>query len=193
MRIEELVIDLCDDPFNPEKNFHVAVEYQSINQTASAVSFYLRCAEYGGEDNIYVYNALLKLAQCFDDQNDRVHTVTNCILQAASYMPNRPEAYFLMSQFYEHSNNWQECYTWASMGLFNEFPSSWKRDKYAPLPADIGYRGAYCLEFEKAIAGWWVGRNEESTNLLLKLYKMDIAPEYKGAVKSNLERIGVTV
>ena len=44
MKIEELVVQLSKDPFNPELNFECAVEYERINQTASAVSFYLRTA-----------------------------------------------------------------------------------------------------------------------------------------------------
>jgi hypothetical protein len=47
MKIEELVVGLSHDPFNPDLNFAVAVEYEKQNQTASAVSFYLRTAEYG--------------------------------------------------------------------------------------------------------------------------------------------------
>ena len=46
MKIEDLVIELSKDPFNPVLNFEVAVEYERQNQTASAVSFYLRTAEY---------------------------------------------------------------------------------------------------------------------------------------------------
>ena len=45
--IENLIVDLSHDPFNPVLNFDVAVEYEKSNQIASAVSFYLRCAEYG--------------------------------------------------------------------------------------------------------------------------------------------------
>lgn len=185
MKIESLVVDLSKDPFNAELNFKCAVEYQSINQTASAVSFYLRTAEYG--EGVLVYNSLLRLARCFEDQNDRVHTVSNCILQAVAYMPERPEAYFMMSQFHERSGNWQECYTWAELGL-----AALKED-FKHLPAHVGYYGDYVLEFEKAVAGWWIGRAQESTELLLKLSSMDLAKEYKDAVRNNLERLNVAV
>jgi hypothetical protein len=182
MKIEELVIDLSTDPFNPELNFKCAVEYQSINQTASAVSFYLRAAEYGvGTHPVIVYNSLLRMAACFADQNDRVTTVTNCLLQALAHMPERPEAYFLMSQFYERQGAWQECYTWAEMGL--------SVPECDPLPADVGYHGEYVLEFEKAISAWWIGRKEESVKLLKELKSQDLAKEYSRAVESNLERI----
>lgn len=186
MKIEDMVVELSKDPFNPQLNFNCAVEYESINQTASAVSFYLRTAEYG--EGVLVYNSLLKLARCFEDQNDRVYTVSNCILQAAAYMPERPEAYFMMAQFHERAGNWQECYTWASMGLR---AAAYVGD--TSLPANVGYYGAYCLDFEKAVSGWWIGRKDESQYLLIKLNSMNINKEYKDAVTYNLERIGVTV
>ena len=49
MRIEDLVVQLSQDPFNPEYNFKVAQAYEELNQTASAVCFYHRTAEHGYE------------------------------------------------------------------------------------------------------------------------------------------------
>lgn len=186
MKIESLIVELSRDPFNPQLNFNCAVEYENINQTASAVSFYLRTAEYG--KGTLVYNSLLKLARCFEDQNDRIHTVSNCILQAVSYMPNRPEAYFMMSQFHERQQNWQECYTWAELGLAVAYDAVYK-----PLPAPIGYHEEYCLEFEKAVSAWWIGRKNESISLLVALDKKNLNEEYKNAVKYNMEQLNVTV
>ena len=186
MKIEDLIVELSTDPFNPDINFRCAVEYNNLNQTASAVSFYLRAAEYGyGTHNTITYNSLLKIARCFDDQKDRVWNVSNYILQAISYNPNRPEAYFMMSQFHERKSDWLEAYTWAEMGL--------SKNDFDPLPADIGYYGKYCLEFEKAVAGWWIGRADESKHILNKLNTMYIKDEYKNAVKFNLEKLNVNV
>jgi hypothetical protein len=183
MKIEQLVIELSKDPFNPTLNFDVAVEYEKQNQTASAVSFYLRTAEYGHETHpTLVYASLLKAAHCFDDQNDRQATVSNCLLQAVAYLPYRPEGYFLLSQFHERLGQWQECYTWANIGLHNQLNSL--------LPVNVGYEGNYVLLFEKAISAWWIGRKDESIQILGRLNAMDIDPGYKAAVRNNLERIG---
>jgi len=182
MKIEQLVVELSKDPFNPGLNFDVAVEYEKQNQTASAVSFYLRTAEYGHESHpTLVYASLLKAAHCFDDQNDRQATVSNCLLQAVAYLPYRPEGYFLLSQFHERLEQWQECYTWANIGLHNQLNS--------PLPVDVGYEGKYVLLFEKAVAAWWIGRKDESLELLHKLDEMQLNPGYAKAVKNNLERL----
>jgi tetratricopeptide (TPR) repeat protein len=183
MKIEQLVVKLSKDPFNPALNFDAAVEYERQNQTASAVSFYLRTIEYGHESHpTLVYASLLKMAHCFDDQNDRHATVSNCLLQAVAYLPYRPEGYFLLSQFHERLGQWQECYTWANMGLHNQLTS--------PLPVHVGYEGSYVLLFEKAVAAWWIGRKDESIQIFGRLNAMEIDPGYKTAVQNNLERIG---
>jgi hypothetical protein len=182
MRIEQLVVELSKDPFNPTLNFDVAVEYEKQNQTASAVSFYLRTAEYGHESHpTLVYASLLKAAHCFNDQNDRNATVSNCLLQAVAYLPYRPEGYFLLAQFHERLGQWQECYTWANIGLHNHL--------HSPLPVHVGYEGSYVLLFEKAVSAWWIGRKDESLELLHKLDAMKLTSDYEFAVKSNLGRL----
>lgn len=180
--IESIIADLSHDPFNPELNFNAALEYDKRKQTSSAISFYLRAAEYGYKSHPSItYASLLKMAICFESQNNRQHTVSNNILQAIAYLPYRREAYFLMAQYHERAGNWQECYTFAEIGLHQTLTP--------PLEADVGYHGAYCLEFEKAVSAYWIGRKEQSIEMLKRLSTFDLAPEYKQAVKNNLERI----
>lgn len=181
--IENLIVELSKDPFNPEINFKCAVEYEKLNQTASAVSFYLRCAEYGYDTHdMLVYNSLLRISRCFENQRDRQWNVSNYILHALTVLPERPEAYFMISQFHEKSANWQEAYTWAEIGL--------TKQSFEPLPADVGYHSDYCLKFEKAVCGWWIGRKDESKvifNDILNNYKME--EEYIKASLDNLRKI----
>ena len=185
-KLERLIVEFSSDPFNSQKNFEIATEYERLNQMASAISFYLRAAEYSQktEDPI-VYASLLRLSLCFESQKDRVHTVSNATLQAIAYDPSRPEGYFLMARFHERMGNWQECYTWAELGLT-------KKDKKA-LPVSVDYYGKYCLEFEKAVAAWWVGRQDESKQMFMNLLVKETRPEYREAIKMNLGRMGVTV
>lgn len=186
MNIEDLIIELSHKPFDPELNFKVAVKYEEINQTASAVSFYLRTAEYGYDKTpALAYASLCKLAYCFEDQKDRTWTVSNCLLQATAYLPYRPEAYFLLSRFYEKAGQWQECYTWAEMGLRTEPMSA--------LPVDVGYGGRYSLEFQKAISAYWVGRPKESQEMLIRLSQMDLPVQYQKAIEENLGRLSAVL
>ena len=60
--IEELVKSAAHDMYNPALNFEIAKKYDELSQTASAVSFYLRTAEYGYESHpLLAYSALLRM------------------------------------------------------------------------------------------------------------------------------------
>jgi tetratricopeptide (TPR) repeat protein len=178
--IENLVILLADNPYDPKNNFNVAVEYEKQNQTASAISFYLRAAEYGYESNpLIVYTSLLKMSACFADQQNRNTTVKTSLLQAIEYLPDRPEAYLILSRFHESMGEWQECYTFAQIGMMNS-------GKKEPLPENVGYPGNHALLFQKAVAGWWLGRKHESFQIFNSLLTMDIEDVYKKAIENNL-------
>ena len=183
--IEQLVVDASMDPLNPEKNLNIAIEYEKLGQTASAVGFYLRAAEYGYKsDPMVAYSALLRISICIEGQKNRSLTVSNVLLQAIAYMPSRPEAYLLLSKFHEKSGNWQESYTFAVLGL------GWTRQLFE-LPVDVGYPGYYALEFQQAVSAWWVGRKDESLKMLQELFENRfVNKEYAEAVASNLARLG---
>ena len=183
MNIENMVVDLSRDPFNPSLNFDLAEEYLRLNQTASAVSFYLRCVEYSGEASPKAYASLIRMAQCFNDQQGREYSVTNCLLQAVAYDDTRPEAYLKLSEYYERAGQWQEAYTWASSGY------GWAKADVESLPANVSYAGSYALLFQMGISAWWIGRKDESLNTLRALADMDLNEMYKNAVAYNLEKL----
>lgn len=183
MNIETLVCDLSRDPFNPNLNFELAEEYLALNQTASAVSFYLRCAEYSGKANQNAYFSLIRMAQCFEDQKGREYSVSNCLYQALAYDDTRPEAYFKLSQYHEKAGNWQEAYTFAVLGL------NYATDIDPELSSRIGYFGKYCLRFQQYVAAWWIGRKNESLDGLRDLSQKPMNQMYTDAVAYNLEKL----
>lgn len=182
--IEELVETASSDMLNPEHNFKIAKAYEEIGQTAAAMSFYLRTAEYGYTTHpLLVYSSLIRISYCVAEQSGREHTLENSLLQAIQYMPARPEAYFNLSRYYERSQKWQECYTFAEMGLLYTA-------RMEPLPIDVEYPGEYGLLFEKAVSGWWRGRKDESKAIFGNLIKQDIAEEYRSTINYNLSLMG---
>lgn len=185
-RIEFLTVELSKDTYNPEKNLALAVEYEKLGQTASAVSFYLRAAEYGYKTHVdLTYACLIKVAQCIDRQTGRGLTVSNSLLQAVAYLPDRPEAYWALSVFYERAGQWQESYTYASLALRNN-------RQVFDLPADTGYVDWYSAVFQQAVAEWWVGRKSDSLAALRKLAADERCPEiYRAAAKDNLSRLDI--
>lgn len=172
INIEKAITELASDAHNPEKNFNAGLAYNEIGQTASAVSFFLRAAEYGyNKTDLIVYTSLIKMSQCFLSQLEREHTVENCLKQAIAYMPKRPEAYLFLSEFLERKKHFDQAYLWANIGL--AFVDEAKNN---PLPVDVGYV-EYGLSFEKAVSAWWVGRKDESEEIfenLLDSYEMSV-------------------
>ena len=64
--INNNLIDLINDPYNDLLNYKIAYEYEKINQTASALSYYLRCSEFT-KNNLNpgrLIAAPLKLVKC---------------------------------------------------------------------------------------------------------------------------------
>lgn len=173
------------DSKNPLGNFMLGRFYEELGHTASAISFYIRSAEFGN-DPLLQYESLLRTALCFDKQGSRVFLVKGILLRAVSLMPERPEAYFLLSRTYERSKDWQETYAWASMAE-EKFTSDMV---FPELNSDVEYPGLYGFTFEKAVAGWWVGVQEESLHLFKILNRRtDMRTIYNESVKNNLKNL----
>ena len=106
--------------------------------------------------------------------------------KAIAYSPKRPEAWFLLSRWYERNQKWQESYTAAEVGIQN-LPSI-----FLPLPIDVEYAGDFVLPFQKGVAAWWVGRQDESEEIFRSLLKQNLPELYLRAVKSNMERLNMS-
>jgi hypothetical protein len=102
-------------------------------------------------------------------------------------MPERPEAYFLLSRLYEVNKDWQEAYTFAiiGQGLSEDHPK---------LRTNVDYPGKYAFVFERAVAGWWIGLHEESIYLFKQLKKdPTMLPIHIISVQNNLNNLEGTV
>jgi len=188
--IKDLIYKYVFSPENPENNFNLALYYENIGQTASALSYYLRCAERTG-DELLKYECLIRSSICFNKQGTRNYTVKGLLLHALSTCPQRPEAYYLMSRFYLEENKdgcWNECYTISSIGL--------KVSDLTPHPlrTDVGYPGEYALHFQKAKSSWWCGLCEESRSLFLSLLEdYDMRNEFKKEALDLLKSMNVNI
>jgi len=172
------------DPTNPLSNFKLGQAYEAESQTASAVSFYLRTAE-KTDDLLLKYEALLKCGLCFNVQGSRNATTSGLFRHAISIMPDRPEAYYLLSCFHERNQEWQESYMMASIGISM---CDYEQDD---LRTNLSYPGKFALLFQKGVAAWWVGMCTQSREILLDLrdnHEMDEL--HTNCVASNIAAIG---
>ena len=171
------------DPYNPENSFQLGLRYEEQGQTASAAGYFLRSVEFGTDTNRR-YEALLKIALCFERQTNRVFTLKGTLLRAIALLPKRPEAYFLLARVYERNKDWQECYTLSTIAY------DYATDEPNTI-SNVEYPGKYGFIFEKAVSGWWIGLMDESLHLfrvLNKNYKLDHV--YKISVQNNLKNLG---
>jgi hypothetical protein len=184
--LTNLIYAFVQDSFNPTPIMAVAKEYKRLKQYASAISFFLRAANYS-ENLDEQYEALINVAHCFTLLPDRVDTTRTVLYHCINLNDKRPEAYFLLSRSFEWTKKWHDAYVWASMGLkICDFD--------LPVINDVEYVAKYHLIFEKAISAWWCERQQESRELLLELtYVEGMDFKHTWAVSNNLRyNIGVT-
>lgn len=177
------LLDYISDQDNPDVNFALGRWYDGMGHTAAAAAFYGRACEYT-QDEFLVYESLCRVANCFSRQGSRVFLTKGILLRAISVRPERPEAYFLLSQLYETNRDWQEAYCFARMGKKAV-------DSLPPLRTDIGYPGPYGFQFEEAVSAWWIGLRSYSMHLFRKLAKdPDVLPHHAAAIRDNIARLG---
>ena len=184
---EELLKSYALDTENPEHNFNLGLWYEKEGHNSAALSYFLRCAE-RTEDNNLSYEALIHGSNCYDRQGTRDLTAKGILQQALMVLPNRPEAYFLLSRFSERRQYWQDCYIYANNGLaYADFDLE-------PLKTDVEYPGKYGLLFEKAISSWWWGKSEESRSIFQQLLDDKNLNEHDHKViRDHLRDIGVKI
>lgn len=171
---------------DPEINFALARYYDSIGQSASAVSYYLRCAERTDID-LLRYECLLHCARCFERQGKRNLTVRGLLQHAIVIHPTGPEAYWILSRIYEQDNSykdhWMNAYTIASMGMHCCSAST-------VLRHSVGFPGLFALKFQRALTAWWAGLCDEARILFEELKtEPDISTEYLQLVHNNINLI----
>lgn len=159
--LEQLLHDYSLDTENPEYNFNLGVWYESEGHTAPALSYFLRCAERATESDPHLaYEALIRGSYCYEKQGTRDGSARSLLWQAQMFLPERPEAYYLLARFAKRREWWQDCYSTCDLALrFCDFDSP-------SLRTDVEYLGKYGLLFEKAISGWWWGKGDESRSIL---------------------------
>lgn len=174
-----------EDPYNQSDTFTLAREYEKAGHTAAALSYYLRVAEYG-ENLDLIYEALIRAGKCLGAQGRRKISEKGMYLHAISVLPNRPEAYFVLSQYHEFHQEWMEAYTNACIG------ESLKNNRKTTY-TDLGYAGQYVLLFQKAVAAWWIGKASESREIfhyLSETYFKGMTPFYQNLLQQNITSLG---
>lgn len=172
------------DTENGRKNYNLAKCYENQGHTSPALTYYLRASE-RFDDKDLVYVSLIKGYYCYNSQGSRDNSAKILLQNAISFYPQRPEAYFLLSQFYEKHKHFQEAYIYASIGLEN------CNFNLSDLIDDVGYPGKYGLIFQKATCGYWWGKGQEARILFQDLFdNYQMEKKYYDLVVSNITCLG---
>jgi hypothetical protein len=163
--LDQRLYEYVYDTESPETNYNLAIEYKKINQHASALSYFLRCAERTTDINL-AYECLIHIGNCFDAQGRRVNSAFNSYKQAISILPKRPEAYYHICRLKNWNSVFDDGYTYSSIALdICDFENT------VPLNDPGPYTGKHCLLFEKALSAWYWGKVEECKELFLFLWE----------------------
>ena len=189
--LQEKLIELVDEPYDPLKNFNLALEYHKYNQTAIALSYYLRCAEFT-DNKIISSEALLRASLCVNTQQGRDEKELYLIKHAITASPNSIEPYYVASLFYSwrSGNNpekrfWLDSYQYACLGV-NIIENGCKCE---PFTTNFGYT-EYNIYFQKAFAGSNIGKINEAQEIYTKIltsYELDI--NTKNYINSKLQQL----
>jgi len=171
---------------DPTANFDLAVEYEAIGNTSSALSHYIRAAE-RTDDELLAYECLICASICIGLQGDRGFTQSHLLKQAICVMPERPEAYFFLCKYYESKGENYECYVMANIALgLCDFTHS-VFDNY---PNQYGYLYRDGVELCKAVSGIHWEKIEESREIFSRLAKDSPYNDIRSISRSNLDALG---
>jgi GR25 family glycosyltransferase involved in LPS biosynthesis len=183
-QIETLLTQYSNGPENAENNFNLGVWYWNEGHTAPALSYFLRCSERA--EDLLAYEALLWAHQCYEKQGTRDSTARTLLQHAVNLLPTRPEAYFLLAKFHGKREQWTDAYSISHQGL------TFIEKNIEPLKNSVGYMGEFALLYEKAVAGWWWGKSDETRKLLQEIKNNYELPEqYEKSVQDLLMTYGV--
>ena len=165
-----------NDPYNASISFDMGDYYFTAGHYASALSFFLRAAEYSKINDV-VYSSLIMVAKSLSALGRRKVTELGLWHNALAFEPTRPEAYLYLSEYHEQLQNYHQAYTAASQGL---------------VFTEIGNANYWELIFQKAVAAWHIGRGKESRDTFAYLADNAklLSEKYQKLVQSNITSLG---
>ena len=174
------LVEYINNPYDSDKAFELAEYYYAQNQTASALTYYLRVTEIN-DNKFLTYESLIKAGLCLKQQGNRLHSVKSFLLHAIGLMPSRPEAFYAISLVYQETKEWQECYSNAKIGHDNSTDMSILRT-YSSQP--------YYFKIQMATSLYHMGQQKRSLELLLELNRSaNMSAEHKKVVLDSIRVI----
>ena len=174
-------------------NFKLANEYFNIGQYAGAMSYYLRCAEISGDDEL-VYESLLNSWACMKNVKGRPIFERGQLMTTIAQSPNRPEAYYFICNWLEihgdksfnsNEEKFHQMYLYACIGISNT-------ENHKDFLYFKEYPGYFGLLFYKGFAAWQIGKLKESEDIFINLYNNhNLNKDFKQYVYNNIKNLNI--
>lgn len=161
-------------PQDEEYSYDLAKLYYHEGHYASAISFFLRTAEYGVDKN-KIYLSMIYIGLCLRKQGNRIHSEIHSYLNAITADPHRKEAYLFLSECYENKQDHNNAYLTAVVGYnavstFIETVEEFSENK---------------LKFQMAVNVYRIGNYKLAKELFLSLEGKMQSP-YKELIENNI-------
>lgn len=188
IKSDDVLVNFSYDPENAQSNFELGLWYERQNHLGPALTFFLRASERTSDKKLS-YESLIHGFMSYNNQGNRNVSAESMLHQALIVDPKRPEAYYLLSKYFENKQDWLRSYMFANLGLqLSNFDCP-------ALQTDVGYPGIYALKFQLVTAGWWWGKTTECRETLEDLvinHWNEMPDDYKNTVENNYMRLGAT-
>lgn len=185
--IQKLLYDAVLDYQNPFKLYALAKEYDRLEQGAAAATFYMRAAENNDEstfdEKFIQYKSLILMGNIYHREGNRDITARSIYRHAVTAMPDRPEAYFILSKWLADRHEWQEALVLSTQGL--------ACSNFDMIDNDLEYRGKWQLDYIHAISKWKVEGSDRSKNALFDFkFKTNHEEDYAKWIDTWLKQSG---
>ena len=184
--MNEHLKNYINDTENPVYNFDLGRWYEDQDHHSPAAGFFLRAADLCPNDLDLRYESLLRTYFCYNRAGNRNYTCESILKSAITIAPDRPEAYYFLSEHYEKLNDWPNSYLFSSLALeFAKQPTKFRSYMY--------FNGMYQLYFQKAKSSWWMGKPHECRNtyrFILNNYINDLPQNYRDFLQERLSSLG---
>lgn len=178
--------DYIQNTENPLFNFNLARWYEDQDHHSPAASFFLRAAELSENNLDLRYESLLRMYFCYNRAKRRDYTCESILKHCISIAPDRPEAYYFLTQHYENKNDWLNVYTFADLAIYNS-------KNLSNFITYMYFDSMYKLYFQKANAAWWIGKPSESRKTyryILDHFIDELDQSFKDLLQTNLSSLG---
>lgn len=158
-----------ENPTNERTCFYLAQTYTGLGRKDDAVHMYKERFNLGGfEEECYI--SLLRVANITGDTDD--------FIRAHAYRPFRPEAICKLAERFSTVGAHH-----LALKVIDQWSGAPSKDI---LFVDRGPE-EYAIEFQKALALWWVGRHIEAREIWCDLLSRELPDNYRESILSNLK------